>query len=272
MSGFEHPVAGGGGNLILAAIKSPNFVHGVSGWSIDKNGSAEFQDVILPGGTGLTVTFAATAPAAPNVGDLWYNTAAGLEVSQWNGSAWVAYQIGAGALAAGIVYAGIVNATTINAATFTGSTFMGTDFVINSAGGFFYTSTPAAGNLSASIVEGSAGGTDGEGNHFLPGASAYGSTFAASLDAGFLTLYTGSQAGGWTQKATIETDSSGDLVLSCTGSIQLDSNVTLNGTLTDGGGNITGDGGPAGTPTGGPNSGTFAGHTHDFLGHYHNLT
>lgn len=287
---FPNPVAGGGGTLVYPQICSPNFVHGVSGWQIAQDGSAEFHDIILPSGSGgATIYFASSAPVGANDGDLWYNTAAGLEVSQWNGSAWTPYQFSTGAiangaittpliasgavgttqiasgavtnaliaaaavgaaniangavtatqinsaaailgsqlsssagivggqvasgtltaaniaaatitggliaanaittgliaagavtatqiaagtitatqLAAGIVYAGIVNSTTINAATFTGSTFNGTDFIINTAGSFFYSGTPATGNLIASIA--AASGTDAFGNAYPAG-------------------------------------------------------------------------------------------------------
>lgn len=104
MSGFQHDIAGGSGNLIVTSVQSPNFVHGVSGWKIAKDGSAEFQNIVLPAGSaGAVVTFAAVAPSSPHVGDLWYNTANGLEVSQWNGTTWVPYQIGTGAIASGAI-------------------------------------------------------------------------------------------------------------------------------------------------------------------------
>lgn len=45
MSGFANQVIGGLTKLIRDAINSPNFVHNVSGWSINKDGSAEFNDV-----------------------------------------------------------------------------------------------------------------------------------------------------------------------------------------------------------------------------------
>lgn len=261
MAGFAHDIAGGGGNLIAVSVQSPNFVHGVSGWQIARNGSAEFQDVILPAGTGgITATFSATAPGSPNVGDLWYDTADGLLLSQWSGSAWVPYQIGTGAvasgaitatqiagstitaaqiaastitatqLAAGIVYAGIVNSTTVNAATFTGSTFEGSDFIINAAGAFYYAGTPAAGNLSTSSVPGTSGGTDTEGNQYLPGTSAYGATSATQLADGFISCYTGTQAGGWTLKTTIQFTSLGIVLFS--GGLNTAAN-----TLDDGAGN-----------------------------------
>lgn len=50
---------------------------------------------------GATVTFSPTAPTvpAPNVGDLWYNTSNGNQVSQWNGGAWLPYLFGTGGIA-----------------------------------------------------------------------------------------------------------------------------------------------------------------------------
>lgn len=41
--GFASPIIGGGGALQYPAIKSPNYVPGVSGWAIFKNGNAEFN-------------------------------------------------------------------------------------------------------------------------------------------------------------------------------------------------------------------------------------
>jgi hypothetical protein len=177
----------GGTVLRRAAIQSPDYVEGVSGWTINADGSAEFNDVTIRGSLVGTTNFS-------------------------------------------------------------------------------YSGTPAAGNLvqTSGIVT---PGTDGFGNNYLAGDTTYGATFAASLDGGFVQFYTGSLAGGWTQSATIETDSSDDLILACngSGSIQLDSAVVF------GAGGATGTGLPAGSPTGGPNSGTFAGHTHDFDGHTHDL-
>jgi hypothetical protein len=44
--GFANAVVGGI-TLVRAAIRSPNFVAGASGWSINRDGSAEFNDVTL---------------------------------------------------------------------------------------------------------------------------------------------------------------------------------------------------------------------------------
>jgi hypothetical protein len=53
----------------------------------------------------------------------------------------------------------------------TATAFKGTDFDINSAGAFFYSGTPADGDLITSIA--SAGGTDGFGNAYLAGIVVY---------------------------------------------------------------------------------------------------
>lgn len=45
---FTNPIVAGT-TLIRTAIKSPNYVAGVSGWAINKDGSAEFNDVTVRG-------------------------------------------------------------------------------------------------------------------------------------------------------------------------------------------------------------------------------
>ena len=56
MSGFNNPIIGGGGGLVYPSIHSPNFVTGVSGWTIKKDGSAEFNNLKIRG-TFLGSTF-----------------------------------------------------------------------------------------------------------------------------------------------------------------------------------------------------------------------
>lgn len=65
---FRNSVVGGT-TLVRAAIRSPNFVTGVSGWSIDRNGSAEFNNVTIRGGTVISGTslYYNGAPAAGNL-------------------------------------------------------------------------------------------------------------------------------------------------------------------------------------------------------------
>lgn len=57
-SGFSNPIAGGGGALIRPSLHSPDYVAGVSGWTINKDGTAEFNSITVRGkvilGTGTT--------------------------------------------------------------------------------------------------------------------------------------------------------------------------------------------------------------------------
>jgi hypothetical protein len=49
MSGFENNIINAANALIRSAMHSPNFVTGVSGWTINKDGSAEFNNLNLRG-------------------------------------------------------------------------------------------------------------------------------------------------------------------------------------------------------------------------------
>lgn len=49
MSGFTNAIAGGGGNLIITSLQSPGFKHGIQGWQVAKDGSAEFNDLTIRG-------------------------------------------------------------------------------------------------------------------------------------------------------------------------------------------------------------------------------
>lgn len=107
---FTNSVVGNGGSLVRTAIRSPNYVAGTTGWTINKTGDAEFNNLNIRG------------------------------------------------------------------------TFTGTDFVISSAGAFFYDGTPANGNLIASISANA--GTDAFGNDYPSGIGLE--------NDGFLSVYNGS--------------------------------------------------------------------------------
>jgi hypothetical protein len=47
--GFSNPVVGGKGVLIRESIHSPNFLTGVDGWTINKDGSVEFNNGVFRG-------------------------------------------------------------------------------------------------------------------------------------------------------------------------------------------------------------------------------
>ncbi len=105
-----NPVVGGT-VLRRAAIASPNYAAGTAGWTINADGSAEFNNLTIRG------------------------------------------------------------------------TFDGTDYELNSSGAFFYSGTPALGNLIISIAP--AAGTDAHGNPYVSGLAAYtaiaGTTYAVQL-------------------------------------------------------------------------------------------
>lgn len=99
--------------------------------------------------------------------------------------------------------------------------FEGIDFEITSAGQFFYSSTPAAGNLIMSVTPSTTGGLDRFGNHYVPLTGWYDNAghFFTQMGAGFLTYGTGTLAAGWTANTSIQNDASGDLFLNATASI-----------------------------------------------------
>jgi hypothetical protein len=109
---FRNPILGAGGSTLLRpAIQSPNFVHGVSGWSINRAGNAEFNDLTIRG------------------------------------------------------------------------TYMGQNYLISEDGLFFYSGTPAAGNMTGSWAP--AAGTDPYGNAYPAGLEIYstlGSILLSAVD------------------------------------------------------------------------------------------
>lgn len=108
---FSNPITGGQGTLVRPAIKSPDYSPGVSGWTINRDGSAEFNDLTIRG------------------------------------------------------------------------TFYGVDYVISAEGIFFYSGTPAAGNMAGSWAP--ADGTDPYGNAYVAGLTLYssvGQVFLGGLD------------------------------------------------------------------------------------------
>lgn len=74
MAGFRNSILGGI-NLIRAAIQSPNFVSGASGWTIRQDGSAEFNNVVIRGGTVVSGT-ALYYNGTPAAGNLFMSIAA----------------------------------------------------------------------------------------------------------------------------------------------------------------------------------------------------
>lgn len=106
---------------------------------------------------GINVTIGATAPSSPNVGDLFFDSANGYQMDQWNGTAWVTFQFGTGAIAAnsvtadliaaqaitaGLIAAGAIDGQVINGITINGSTISAADMQVSGVNGglFIYSS------------------------------------------------------------------------------------------------------------------------------------
>lgn len=49
--GWQHAIAGGQGNLVAGSFQSPGFETGVQGWQVTRGGHAEFNDIVIRGGT-----------------------------------------------------------------------------------------------------------------------------------------------------------------------------------------------------------------------------
>lgn len=77
MSGFSNPLVGGGGALVYPSIHSPDFEAGAQGWSVNKDGSSEFNDLTARGtleagyfigfGEGREILIYSGAPALGNL-------------------------------------------------------------------------------------------------------------------------------------------------------------------------------------------------------------
>jgi hypothetical protein len=95
-------------------------------------------------------------------------------------------EVNAPVINGGIINGVMVNATNIYGSVISATTFTGTDFFITTSGEFYYTGTPALGNLGASVTTGVT--TDPVGNPTGAGFSSYGPGNQASLTAGALAF------------------------------------------------------------------------------------
>jgi hypothetical protein len=167
----------GGTVLRIPAIQSPNYVAGVSGWIINKDGTVEFNNGVFRG-------------------------------------------------------------------TVTAGSFVGTDFIINSAGVFLYSGTPATGNLIISIA--SASGTDAFGNFFpaginvsggnlinIPAATAGSIAFTSEVFADSFARFVVA-VGGTLNWGSGSVSADTNLYRSQTGQLQTDGKLGVTGVLKEG--------------------------------------
>jgi hypothetical protein len=119
---------------------------------------------------------------------------------------------------------------------------------------FTYSTNPGAAGTLIETASVATAGTDSYGNHYLTGHSSYSAFFATSLNAGFISFYTGSLSAGWTFVGELSTDATGDmfletangvLELSAAGNVSISGNLTVTGTFS-----ASGDTGSSGLPNG----------------------
>lgn len=110
--------ADGSGNLVVGTLDANKITSGeFTQDRIPTLAQTKVTDLTtdLAIGIGRATTFyAANAPTANNVGDVWYDTTND-KVKRWSGSAWVEFTIEAESVAASWVYAGTLTAGQVNA-------------------------------------------------------------------------------------------------------------------------------------------------------------
>jgi len=155
MSGFANSILAGASKLIRAAIQSPNYVAGLAGWTINKDGTSEFN----------SGTFRGTVSAATIIGALIESSSSGRRTTLDNSGDIKVYN------ASGAVLFWYRNAL---------------------AAMFFYTDTGSAtqGSLVQSIS--AVAGTDPFGNAYGAGFESFGSLGTAALiDSAIIGLFSG---------------------------------------------------------------------------------
>lgn len=147
--GFANPIIGGGGSLVYPSIHSPDFVQGVSGWSIDKDGNAYFYGVTLTGGSliisgsGDGVFIYSGTPAYGNLIGAWVS--AGVTEDAYGNPVVTGINVNQGLLigvllqyptiANAIISNALLTAPQITQAAITGGTMTQTTITFNSTGG-----------------------------------------------------------------------------------------------------------------------------------------
>lgn len=223
-AGFDtQPAFGAGGVATLPIYHSANYVKGISGWAIYKNGNVEFNSGVFRGSV-TAGEFIGTDFIINPSGEFFYSG------TPANGNLIVSIASASGTDSFGNAYpAGFSTSVGV---------FAGTDFVINTNGAFFYSGTPASGNLIQSLTH--TAGTDTFGNAYLAGTSTYtdigGTFFAINMFGIELSFYTAATtAGPYSRLAGVrftEIGSNGVLALDATGEIDITApvNTTDQGT------------------------------------------
>lgn len=199
---FFRGLTNGNGKLVLPAMQSPNFQTGVTGWSINQDGTAEFNSLTIRNGQIISGVFLMYSSPIPAKGNLI------CAIAPTAGTDSVGNNYGQG------LNLGVWDAVTGNQKQHFGIDSNGKLYLVNSSGNTtifadpnlnylaVYTPGTGANNLVSSI---GTGGLDDFSNTLISGHASYGATIASALGNGTLTLYSAaSQAGPWTAQTTIQ--------------------------------------------------------------------
>ena len=199
-----NPVVGGG-VLRYPQVQSPNFIHGVQGWCIRSDGTAEFQNVIIPGGGAVSIG-SLTSGTLGAVGTLG---AGGAFQTAASGTRLV---IDANGLN---LYNGVTNTVSLDATTGNG-TFAGT---LNGASGTFVGSL-SGNSISGALITGTT----------INSSAIVGSTVETATSGARVVLDTSLYAGG-ALNIYDGFGNVGSLYAGGAGALQTSNGFTVNGTL-----------------------------------------
>lgn len=144
---------GAGETVTLEEQAGEWVVTDVRGKAPQLDGSHIAAGTVLPEALGFqvgstTVTIAASAPASPNVNDLWIDTTSGNQLNQWNGTVWGPLQFGTDAIAVGAVTADLIAANAIVAGSIAAGALDAVSITaLNILGGSI------AGNIGSSLMD-----------------------------------------------------------------------------------------------------------------------
>jgi hypothetical protein len=104
--GFVNPILGGGGALVRPAIKSPNYVPGTTGWEIDRDGNAEFNDGDFRGTVTAAQIIGSVISSSTTDPSIWINEDDSNSLRVYDASGDLLLELGAnnGSMASAVFY------------------------------------------------------------------------------------------------------------------------------------------------------------------------
>lgn len=146
MSGFADPIVDGGGRLQIASVQSPNYVPGGSGWAINQDGTAQFNQLTLivsvsgvavliynqVAALGTLIGSWAGAPGTDQFGNVY---PAGISANQ---GALSGISLDSATITNAILTTALLNGPTITSAAMLGGTITETAITFDSTGGVLF--------------------------------------------------------------------------------------------------------------------------------------